>query len=129
MKDLVIFVLIGCAAYFGYQKYFANSLYGTYELDVVAMEKQLQDAGVSQSSIDAFRQQMGGGRTTTTISKQKISITINGQSVDVPYEIVSTNDKCTTLKGDGKVLEYCLQNGVLEVHNKRNAMFEVYRRI
>jgi hypothetical protein len=131
MKNLFILILICCVGYFGYQKYSSggSGLYGKYELDVDAMIKQLENKGISQASIDAFRKQMGNGRTTTRISKDKITITISGESVDFSYELVSKNGNCTTIRGEGKTLDYCVENDTLEVHNKQNSMFEVYRRI
>ncbi|MBS1144921.1 MAG: hypothetical protein H6R14_2327 [Proteobacteria bacterium] len=93
------------------------------------MIKQLENKGISQASIDAFRKQMGNGRTTTRIEKDKITITINGEAVDFSYDLVSKNGNCTTIRAEGKTLDYCVENDTLEVHNKQNSMFEVYRRI
>jgi len=124
-------ILICCIGYFGYQKYSSASsgLYGKYELDVDAMVKQLGNKGISQATIDAFREQMGNGRTTTNISKEAITFTINGESVEFSYELVSRNGNCTTIRLEGKTLDYCVEKDTLEVHNKHNSKFEVYRRI
>lgn len=131
MKNLFLLILICCLGYFGYQKYSlgGSGLYGKYELDVDAMVKQLENKAIPQASVDAFRKQMGNGRTTTRISKDKITITINGESVDFPYELLSKKGNCTTIRSEGKTLDYCVDNDRLEVHNKQNSMFEVYRRI
>jgi hypothetical protein len=129
MKKIIFLLAVGFAGYFGYQKYFSNKLYGEWQLDTEAMSQQLTNAGVSQNSIDAFRKQMGNGRTTSTISKEKIAFTINGERVDFAYQAIGRNGNCTTIKFEDKTLDYCVKGNTLEVHNQRNAMFEVYKRL
>lgn len=129
MKDLIVLILIGYAGYTGYQKYFSLDLYGKYELDVAAMQKQLEDGGVPQGVINEFRRQYGSRRIVSTITKQKISVEINGESIEYPYAITGNNENCTTLKIEGKLLDYCLENDILEVHTEDKPMFEVYKRI
>lgn len=93
------------------------------------MVKQLKDSNVSQNSIDAFRTQMGNGHTKSVISKDKIFFTINGERVGFAYETLGHKGNCTTIKVEGKTLDYCVEGDTLEVHNQRNAMYEVYKRL
>jgi len=129
MKNTIVILAIAFTGYFGYQKYFSNDLYGQWQLDVEKMVGQLADTGLPQASIDAFRKQLGSGRTTTTISKKLISFEIDGQRVDYPYSTLAKNGKCTTIEVDKKTLDYCTKDNTLEVHNQKNAMFEVYTRL
>lgn len=126
MKSFIVLILIVGAGYFGYQKFVANPLYGTWQADTEAMITQLKDTNVPQSAIDQFQKEYG--QVKTIISKDSVVFQLDGQQVAMPYKTLSKNGDCTTMEFETKTLEYCVKGDRLEVHNQQNSMMEIYKK-